>query len=238
MTWTGAKYFALQIPARIPSIATTLYHFRLGCLKSVCHMFFPSLQTMCLLTSSLCPDTAFFFAPFFSRWILGKSFGATLIFVWSIQSYFVFFLFKKNIFLARHLSSITQKNTHTGRKSMQIVPTYKKRKFCHVVLLLPAFDNGTKCWNSFCQGNFAIQRQCSSFFFFFLSPSCENISSIFSKIFLLFCRHRRCVLPFLKELNLLHRIAFGNWNWIFILFAFRRRQTGMNKIKLDFVSSR
>lgn len=88
-------------------------------------------------------------------------------------------------------------------------------------------------------------------FFFVCSPSCENISGIFRIFLFFFPFPPRPSLPlsssmplasrFCSEPNLLHRIAFENWNWIFILFAFqcdaKREWIKLNSL-FDFVSKR
>lgn len=70
-----------------------------------------------------------------------KSFGAALIFVWSIQSHFScfpFFLAPEKIKFGKNFLQDIPATTQQKGKSMQIVPAQKKRnrEFCHVVLLL------------------------------------------------------------------------------------------------------
>lgn len=123
-----------------------------------------SSQSLCVTCFSFPSNDVSFDFFFLFLWVFNihsslwvwKSFGAALIFVWSIQSHFSCFPFffarkkRRSIFL-QDIPATTQ-----HRKKYANCSGTKKREFCHVVLLCLAFDNGTKCWNSFCQGNFAI----------------------------------------------------------------------------------
>lgn len=159
------------------------------------------------------------------REIVWKSFGAALIFVWSIQSRFVSL---RKCFLARGEISAT---TQAGKKVCKLFRHKKKesKKCCHVVLLFPAFDNGTKCWNSFCQGNSAIQRQCSIFSFLFFRHHVKTFRvgifefsffSFFSSVVVasLFCRNQiYCIALHLEigiEFSSYLRFNDGKRGWI------------------------
>jgi hypothetical protein len=115
-----------------------LYRFRLDgkCLKSVCHMFFFSFLSFkslwlffvdCLAARSLARlFRVSIHHPFpHSSCILEESFGAALIFVWSVQSCFLFpfftsFLFSKtfqDILLARAGWKKTKKYANCSKRN-------------------------------------------------------------------------------------------------------------------------
>ena len=152
-----------------------------------------------------------------------KSFGAALIFVWSIQSHFSCFPFffapeKKNEkkFL-QDIPATTQKNRKKVCKLFRHEGKKKNREFCHVVLLLIIEPNAeipfAKAILQYDDDNVP------SFLSFplFTPMQCEKIFPVLFREFFVVVS---CSSSFVVEQNLLHRIAFKNWNWIFILFAF------------------
>lgn len=134
MTWTGAKYFALQIFRYI----FIPFQRRMAMSKVCVSHVFPSLQMTWLFFVLLWVFNTLF--PSFE--LLWKSFGAMLLYLCLVDSilFVPFFSFRQTISCKTFLQHKKRNTTtHTGRKSMQIVPTAKKRNsvmWCFFFLLL------------------------------------------------------------------------------------------------------
>ena len=154
--------------------------------KSVCHMFFlPFKWCVFWLFFPSSPGLQY---TFFCESLKVVWRCSNICLVDSISFLLFSFLFrprkeKRKKILARHSCN----NTEEQKKSMQIVPARRKKKESRILSCGASFDNRTKCWNSFCQGNFAIRRrQCSVFPFFstfYANAMWKNISSTFSRVF-------------------------------------------------------
>lgn len=228
MTWPE-EYLPFTTVRRffVDLLQMTLYH-SWRCLLKVCvsHVF-PSLQMMCLLTFFPLPPG--FFDTFFCESLKVVWRCSNICLVDSIS--FLLFSFlsrppKKKRRKNFSCKTFLQQHSEREKKYANCSGTKKRnREFCHVVLLLIMEQNAeipfAKAILQYTTTTTMFHLFLLFFLPFFTPLQCEKISPVlFSRVFppVVSCFSS----SFVRELNLLHRIAFGNWNWIFILFAFQR----------------